>query len=325
MIQLFGQEKKRKYLLLNNKMKKIIFIIFILSWMPLIVRASGCADPACSGAVFCSGFEEGNKNIWDDYDGNPDSTNLLMSDLGPCNSIDNTIMRLRVPVGQGGSDLVKVLPSTYDQLYMRWYEKWESGYDFSAPNHGGGLHAGDRGFLGASDYQPDGDDYAGTWLEPNPDLGGRLNLYSYYKGMYQNCVDPDGQCWGDNFPCMTDEGYFCEKPEHRETILTPNTISDKWYCLEIMMDMGTPVQNDLLADGVQNLWVDGVEYGPFQHLWHRTNSSLKLSTLWLNLFHHGAHSLEGVMLDNVVASTQRIGCLSVDSDPPLGPTGLNIL
>jgi hypothetical protein len=60
--------------------------------------------------------------------------------------------------------------------------------------------------LGRSDYRPSGSDHAGTWLEPNPRLGGRPNLYSYYRGMYQDCADPNGQCWGDNFPCMTDEG-----------------------------------------------------------------------------------------------------------------------
>jgi hypothetical protein len=53
--------------------------------------------------------------------------------------------------------------------------------------------------------------------------------------------------------------------------------------MEIMMDMGTPVQSDSLADGIQNLWIDGTEYGPFEHLWHRTTANLKLSILWLNL------------------------------------------
>jgi hypothetical protein len=40
-----------------------------------------------------------------------------------------------------------------------------------------------------------------------------------------------------------------------------------------------------------------------------TTRNLELNVLWLNLFHHGDHSVEGLMLDNVVASKSRIGCL----------------
>ena len=54
--------------------------------------------------VFCSGFEEGNKDIWDDYDDNPDETNLLMEDPGPLDLAGNHVMRLRVPAGRGGAD-----------------------------------------------------------------------------------------------------------------------------------------------------------------------------------------------------------------------------
>jgi hypothetical protein len=259
--------------------------------------------------VFCSSFEEGDKSIWDDSDGNPDETNLLMEDPGPFGLDGNHVMRLRVPEGRGGADLVKVLPSSHDRAYARWYVMWEPDYDFSAPNHGGGLHAGSRDYLGRSDYQPDGDDWFGGWLEPDTDEH-RLNVYSYYRGMYQDCVDPDGSCWGDHFPCMVDEGEtFCEKPQHRETVLPPVMETGRWYCLEIMMDGATPVTSDAEADGVLDWWIDGVEIGPWDDLWLRTTPDLKITILWLSLFHHGDHSVEGVMLDNVVVSTERIGCI----------------
>lgn len=35
--------------------------------------------------VFQTGFEEGDKSIWDDYDGNPDTENQIISDPGPFN------------------------------------------------------------------------------------------------------------------------------------------------------------------------------------------------------------------------------------------------
>jgi hypothetical protein len=218
-------------------------------------------------------------------------------------------MRFRVPAGRGGADLVKVLPTQHDKLYARWYQRWEPGYDFSAANHGSGLNAGSRDYLGQSDYRPNGDDFFGTWFEPDAGdtaLNGRPNLYSYYRGMYQDCADPNGQCWGDHFPCMYSDTY-CEKAEHKGQ--TPVLQTGKWYCIELMLDAGTPVQSDAAADGVQDFWIDGTEYGPFQHLWHRTSANVKIGILWLSLFHHAEHSVEGTMYDNVVVSTERIGCL----------------
>ena len=121
----------------RNRYGRAVLAALIGGWALLIhvppAFAQACSDaPACAAGVFCSGFEEGNKAIWDDYDGNPDATNLLMTDPGPCARTGNHVMRLRVPAGRGGADLIKMLPSTHDKLYARWYQKWEPGYDFTA-------------------------------------------------------------------------------------------------------------------------------------------------------------------------------------------------
>lgn len=271
-------------------------------------------ETACgrSSTIFCSGFEEGNKSIWDDYDGNPDSTNLLMSHPGPLNHSGNHVMRLRVPAGEGNSDLVKVLPNQHDRLYARWYQLWETGFDFNAGNHGSGLHGGDRSLLGRSHFRPDGTDRFSAWIEP---LTRRLNVYTYYRGMYQDCVDPNGSCWGDHFPCFVDEGSsICEKPQHRETVMPPQLEHNRWYCLELMLDAGTPVQRDQDANGMMSMAIDGVSYGTWNDLWFRTTPNLKISILWLNLYHHGQHSVPGVMFDNVVVATEPIGCLGAAPD-----------
>ncbi len=267
-----------------------------------------CAAPGASW-VFCSSFEEGSKAIWDDYDGNPDETNQLLADPGPFGLAGNHVMRLYPPPGRGGADLVKVLPSQHDRLYARWYMKWDPGYDFGAANHGSGLHAGERSLLGRSDFQPDGEDWFTAWLEPDPSIG-RLYAYSYYRGMYQDCADPDGACWGDHFPCTTDEGQtFCEKPQHRETSLSAALEADRWYCVELMLDGGTPTASEAGANGQLNWWLDGVAAGPWTDLWLRSTAALKLSILWLNLFHHGDHADAGVCFDHVVVASERIGCL----------------
>jgi hypothetical protein len=217
-------------------------------------------------------------------------------------------MQFRVPPGRNGVDLVKVLPSKHDRLYARWYIKYEAGFDFSAPNHGGGLFAGDRSFLGQSDNRPNGDDFFTGWVEHVMDPP-RYNIYSYYRGMYMDCANPQGSCWGDHFPCMVDEGQnYCTNPAHRETVTPPTLVDDRWTCVEMLMDGGTPSSTGSQADGELDFWVDGVQVGPWNDLWFRTTADVKLTILWLSLFHHGDHSVEGVMYDNVIVSTERIGC-----------------
>lgn len=260
--------------------------------------------------VFCSSFEEGNKDIWDDYDGNPDSTNQLISSPGPFNLQNNNVMRLIVPTtGRGGADLIKVLPSSYDRLYLRWYMKWENGYDFNVMNHvGAGMHAGDRSFVGRSNYQPDGTDWFSSYIEVNRDTN-IFNTYTYYRGMYMDCSDPNGQCWGDLFPCSLDEGTgYCTKPQHRDQVQQAALQADKWYCIELMVDGGDPVASGANANGEIRFWVDNTAIGPWNDLWLRTTPNLKLNTIWLNMFFHGDHPAAGVLYDNVVASTEKIGC-----------------
>ncbi|MDI7268912.1 MAG: hypothetical protein QME96_13055, partial [Myxococcota bacterium] len=264
-----------------------------------------CAAPRPEW-VFCSGFEEGSLDIWDDYDGNPPETNRIIEDPGPFGPAGNHVGRLRVPPGRGGADLVKVLPTAHDRLYARWYIQWEPGFDFEAPNHGGGLHAGHRNHLGRSDHRPRGDDWFTAWIEPLPGLR-MLNAYVYYRGMYMDCVNPSGACWGDHFPCMFAE-RICERPEHRPGVTPPVLEAGRWYCVEMLLDGGTPSATGAGATGALDWWIDGLEVGPWENLWMRTSPDVRIGILWLSLFHHGEHSVEGVMYDRVVVSTARIGC-----------------
>ena len=185
-------------------MRAIVLAAALMFW---VSAAPAAAPPealcAQANTIFCTGFEEENFSLWDDYDGNPAPWNSYILDRGPLNLADNHVTLVRVPPGRGATDLTKVLPATQDKLYMRWYQKWENGYDFAALNHGGGPHAGDRNLMGRSGNRPTGADWYSAWLEP---LNGRLNLYVYYRGMYQDCSDPSGSCWGDHFPCFLDEG-----------------------------------------------------------------------------------------------------------------------
>jgi len=262
-----------------------------------------CTNP---NLVFCSGFEELNwRSKWDDFDGNPDATNTLIENPGPLNAAGNHVMRLRVPPGSGVADLIKVFPQSYDKLYAQWYEYWEPGYDFSAPNHGGGLFAGHRNFLGQSGIRPTGSDFVYSSFEPDANNGGRAFFYTYYRGMYMDCSSPNGQCWGDRFPCFVAPGY-CSNAVHvaQPSKIPPQLKAGKWYKIQTMIDMGTPVTNRNDADGVINFWIDGIEYGPWNNMWFRTTPDLKLTILSLATFFHDQHSTEGVLIDDITVSTK---------------------
>lgn len=287
---------------------KHFLLVPVLSGLVLTVSAQFNQYEQTGTTVFESGFEEGNKSIWDDYDGNPDSENKIIADPGPFGKAGNHVMQFRVPQGQrGGADLVKILPDQYDSLYVRWYQKYETGFNFDAPNHGGGLFAGSRDFLGQSDFRPDGDDFASSTLEYNTQLH-TPQLYVYYRGMYQDCANPDGACWGDHLPCTSDEGGgYCTVSADRDPPLPPVLVAGTWYCFDMMMKMGNPTANGAEGDGELAFWVNGVLAGHWKNRWMRTTSDLKLSILWLSLFHHDeSHSAQGILIDDVSVSTLRL-------------------
>jgi len=282
------------------------------------VARNECATPP-GGTIFCADFEGTNpKAAFDDYDGNPDTENQVVSDAGPASDAANKAIRFRVPSGQrGGSDLVKQLPGSYDRLYARWFVKYEPGFNFSAPNHGGGLAAGDRNFLGQSGNRPNGNDFAGFYVQYQ-DNTAKPYAYSYYRGMYQQCTVTQGSCWGDSLPCVYDIGQvYCIKPQHRPSAALPSFQAGRWYCIEELVDMGVPSSTANGANGRLAMWVDGQSLGDFQDLWIRTVAGLKLQILWLSLFHHdGTHSDAGELVDNVIVSTQRVGCGNIALNAP---------
>lgn len=309
----------------NSKLSNVAVTVAVPvsgSSSPGSISRNECASTS-GNTIFCEDFEGASpKSDFDDYDGNPDTENKIVSDNGPAANAANKAIRLRVTTGQaGGSDLIKVLPGSYDKLYARWYFKYEPGFNFSALNHGSGLMAGNRNFIGQSGNRPNGTDFASFYMQYQADSAKPFS-YSYNRGMYQDCGDPNGNCWGDSLPCVYDNGAsYCTKSQDRPTVTQPTLVAGQWYCYEQMVDMGTPSTNGSGATGRVTQWLNGGQIGDNTNLWLRTTSNLKLQNLWLNLYHHdGTHSTGGELIDNVVVSTSRIGCGSADSSISVPPT-----
>jgi hypothetical protein len=89
----------------------------------------------------------------------------------------------------------------------------------------------------------------------------------------------------------------------------PKLVAGQWYCYEQMVDMGNVSSNGIGATGRITQWLNGNLFGDNTNLWFRTTTNLKIQNLWLSLFHHdGTHSIAGELFDNVIVSTQPIGC-----------------
>ena len=272
--------------------------------------------------IFCNDFDTNISTIeqqrakWDDYDGATDVN--FIQDVWPSQTTGNRVAQFRVASGQrGNADLVKVLSTPKDKLYARWYIQYETGFNFSAPNHGGGLIGGDRNYIGVSWNKPNGTDWFSAWVDytNTTPYYGTYHFYSYYPWMYQDCSS-QGSCFGDSFPCIYDTGsLYCTNALHRPTVTLPVLQTGQWYCVEMMLDAGTT-----WPTGSEQLWLNGQSLGQWNNLFMRSNTSLKIENLWLNLFHHdGTHSTAWVLYDNVVVSTARIGCASssTDTTPPV--------
>jgi hypothetical protein len=273
---------------------------------PRFYLGNGCEDPS-DDVVFCTDFEEGHLENWNDWDQNPEDMNDVVLDEGPHGLDGNHVVRMRVSPSSNGTDLVKQLPGFYDALYARWWVKLEPGYDLDiSAALWPGLHAGGHDILGTSDELPSGADRF-TVVTSHDIATHRMTTKLDYRGMYQDCADPEA-CGRDELPCMRDEGEsFCVKPQHREHSSVAIEKS-RWYCVELFVDAGTPVTSDADADGRVALWLDGEQLFEFDDLWFRTTPDLKMDVLWMSEYTSSGHGDEGVLYDDVMVSRTRIGC-----------------
>lgn len=90
----------------------------------------------------------------------------------------------------------------------------------------------------------------------------------------------------------------------------PTLKDDQWYCIEQMIDAGKASTNDKEANGEYRLWVNGQLLSQANDLWMKSHSSfIDPTELYLALFYHDdSHANLGMLYDNVIISSERIGC-----------------
>lgn len=204
-------------------------------------------------------------------------------------------------------------PQNHEQLYMRVFVRF-------APDHGYVHHflsvGGRDQFLGygSAGCLPNGVSEMGTTVDFREDSH-ESHFYTYHLDMScdTNCdryLDEAARCAGceeRGFPTCDVEGQCCWG-NHFEAPTPVAFPVDEWFCFEMMMRPNTPGA----ADGVMAYWVNDELAHQEEGLRFRTSEALGMNraTVAHYIDNGDADRPHAVWFDDVVISTERIGCAS---------------
>eukprot|EP01084_Bolivina_argentea_P296645 510927_1 len=169
-----------------------------------------------------------------------------------------------------------------DEIYVRFYRRYESGYQMQA-HKSPGVYAMccDPQEVAGAGNKPDGTDKFSTKVIVN-DAGEPL-LYSYH---------PD------------QEGIYGDALFQNLLTVQFKFDNDIWYCVEMMLKANTPGQRD----GEVALWIDGKRIMHYTNMRFRDISSLKINRPLHSMYmSNNAQSVQTVWDDQIVWATQYVG------------------
>jgi hypothetical protein len=231
------------------------------------------------------------------------------ADRGRGKALLMTIPRQEAPLATG---VAKLLPKTQDILFLRWYQKFDTGW--FVPD--GSVH---NGASISSQYYDDGRATPGipangtnkflVNFENENSTGpapGNMDLYVYWPGQESE--------WGDHF---YPSGYVLPFSVRRSGAATfgrgfkprpdfsPQT--GRWYCYEYMVKANTPGRRD----GRFAAWIDGKLIADFPEMRLRDVPSLRIDRFDLGLYiGKNPARPNRKWVDDVVAATSYIGPLA---------------
>ncbi|HEX2056428.1 MAG TPA: hypothetical protein VHF07_08035 [Nitrospiraceae bacterium] len=248
-----------------------------------------CEEPE---VIFCEDFERGTLDQW--QAGYKPDLHAITSD--PANTFaGGRALEVTYPQGGEGKWLARWFMPGYDRAFVRLYIKFEEGFRCGinctkiVAFYGNRLDDSQSGF-GKAGIRPTGTDFFFASLvtlnwrrRPDP---GEIIFYSYFPDMTQA---PDGMFWG-NF-------FFQEEP--REAVQP-----GRWYCLELEVKANQPG----LRDGYQRMWINDIFKGDTTGMRWRDTTDVRINAVQLTFSASPVPIREHVWIDNLVVSTERIGC-----------------
>jgi hypothetical protein len=288
------------------------------------------ADPS---VVFYDGFEAAAvTDIVARYEDAKDAGLAISSDVAPGTSGSQSLEMVASGTGTNATDLYKLLEPGYDELFVRYYVKYQAGPEW----HHSGMWIG--GYSPPTSWpnpragtRPAGDDRVSVAIEPieNAVSNPRLDTYNYWMTMHSWMEVPSG-----------DTAYYGNPVVHDASFRVDD---DEWMCIELHVKLNTELDSGAGAElGIWKndesiiqytdrapvgYWVRDkfcpesadspscTDYPPsagttlvpldFQS---RTTTDLELNHVWPQNYitSGGAGS---VWYDHLVVATARIGCM----------------
>lgn len=293
--------------------------------------ARNCASPG-PGWLYCEDFERG-QGDWDSFlsgsefldgPGNGDRGRVtLVSDVVHAGSWAVHMPAAASSAYQGasldwyacdGASRTGCPLRSFDRLYMRVWVRF-------APDHRyihhflsvGGSQPDDFWYHGTAGCLPNGSLSMGTTVDYRRDSRESF-FYSYSPDMscdtrcdrYQDVAAVCSGCADRGLPTCDEQPQCCWGNElaPEPPVVFP---TDRWFCLEMMMQANTPGQRD----GVQEYWIDDTNGHRVESMMWRTSPTLALNRARLQHYIEtsdaNGHS-NRVWFDDLVVSTSRIGC-----------------
>jgi hypothetical protein len=288
-------------------------------------------DPAI---VWMENFEEGSATaVGARYDSQANPPGLALETDVPQKSSGKSSGRLTANGDTANAtDLYKSFPAGYDEWYVRWYAKYETG---AIDWHHTGTWFG--GYAPATPYpnpqaglKPNGDDRFSVSIEPIWDVAtgaARFDTYDYWMQMHSWMDVPQGNT-----------AYYGNAVVHQNAFKVDE---GNWVCLEVHVKMNTDLasgtgamleiwKNDALVQSFgdtapKGYWIkdkfcpqgdDGTECtdypAPFDtvlDLQWRSTAALKLTYFWPQNYITTSGTTAWVEYDDMVIAKTRVGCL----------------
>jgi len=286
------------------------------------------ADP---DVVWAENFEQATVDEFlSRYESHQNDGGMLLDTSTPSASAGHTSLRLTsTATGANATDFYKNLGEGYDELFVRYYARYEA----NAPWHHTGVWIG--GYAPPSDWpnpqaglKPNGDDRFSVSLEPlESGPTPRLDFYNYWMTMHSWMDEP-----------MGDTAYYGNSLIHEPSVVA----HDSWQCIELFIKLNPDPSS--AAGAELDVWIDDelvrsftdttplgywikdkfcpedsvgtecTDYRPANpelvplDLRFRSTSELKLNALWPQNYitDDGGGS---VWYDDMVLARRRVGCL----------------
>lgn len=289
------------------------------------------SDPA---VVFSDNFEAGSvQAILGRYSSSKNAAGMALERDRSTRSSGATSLKLTAGgSGPSATDLFKILSPGHDELYLRYYVKYQGGIDW---HHTAVALAG---FNPPSDFpkgiagvRPTGSDHFSVQFEPiGRGANQRMDFYNYWMKM---------RSWMDA-PQGSNTAYYGNTLIHRNAV---RVTDNRWMCIEIHVrlnpDPGAAADAELavfIDDTLIQRFTDTAPLGywikdkfcprnadspectnypprpgtPMEplDLQFRTTTDLRINALWVqNYITSGPGG--SVWVDDLVVATSRIGCL----------------